>query len=977
MPDVDTIEATRSLLNYLSSRRNATNESANPSPDQTILVSTPAATPPPAATASDIVSQLTPLTQQALTTMGVNAPPRAVGLEGNLSWFDRNQRKDEKGRIIPIDTERGIDLGEFSRMVWQRRPEDRIAVLKKMFPASIVRQADTGEPIVEVNGPGGEKRDVLVNPTGLNAADFIEAAQGAAGPTIAGTAGMLAGEALGSRVAGAPGAAIGKVAGAAIGSGIGGALTDVAARSAEGIPLDLGEIAKTQSQNAALNALWDAGAWVGAKSLRAVSPFATSRGPLQFNLEEGKRYFKDVHGIDFESTAAEESGAPILARLEKTESQLPGSSTVLGNIYKKGQEQIAAIYNAALGRRLSDEDLGRDIIGQAQSNIVKPAEDAVASARDALVKKGESEIVNTIDAISPTAATKAEAGEAIRTEFESAQKLAKSRVNAAYAAVRSIPGGSGKVLPGDAVANAADAIAKELPTAGGSVLPSGRPDTLMTFLKDMQSQRGQLMSLDELTKLKNSAYDEIKRTEAVPEVKDRWFGLVADAYDNAIDTGIAKVGDPRLRGALTIARQTYKDALLPLDRQGLSDILRTAYEPGFQAPEQLVNRLFTGARADHNYRVLQETLGASSPAFDKVRRSVLQSWLFDAQDPLTQRINPAKLESSLLGLRSAHPAIYADVVGPHEQSFFTATAALRAAGKEIKDVDPSELSALLHRGSVTQSEVQALMNAQAVRDGRLANAYLSNLATGKPVTQSPSEFVASLFNSRIDSQHLRDVISGLDPASIENLQTAALYRIATKASENNVDMAKFLAGEQSPVQAFAMAKALGPVGSLERERNEMLLGPDYLNLVQNTIKVLAPREVKTGMFKAAGSMAATGILEKLLSMPLQYLSTYAKKAVLSLGYTNPAVKKLLINTVEGPAETAAFANTLIASEPFVRSLASVYGNDAAFSIALDAKHSINRFLSQDATPTQGQSQQAELIRFLQTQKGKVKSTVKP
>lgn len=354
--------------------------------------------------------------------------------------------------------------------------------------------------------------------------------------------------------------------------------------------------------------------------------------------------------------------------------------------------------------------------------------------------------------------------------------------------------------------------------------------------------------------------------------------MVSQAYDKAIDDGLNAMPGGALKTALEDARTIYKTELLPFDREGLHDILRTPYESGFQSPEQLVNRLFSGVRAEHNYKMLQEALGPKSPAFDKIRRSILDSWTLDATNPLTQRINPSKLEESLLSMRSSHPTIYNDVVGPNEQKLFSVTASLRAAGKEIRDVDPDELKALLQRGNVTRAEVQSLMDAQAARDQTLANEYIKNLATGKPTGKvSPSQFVDSLFNSKIDNTHLTQVLSNIDPSSLEHLQTAALYRIATKASESNVDMAKFLAGQQSPVQAFALAKALGPVGSLERQRNEILLGPDYENLVRNTIAVLAPREIKTGMFKAAGSMAATGMLEKLLSVPLQYLGSWAKK----------------------------------------------------------------------------------------------------
>lgn len=957
------------------------------------------AVPNPAPEPATFTGQLAPLASKAADaalTIARNLPPRALEATGNLSWFDRNQRKDAQGRVIPIDIESGLNLGEFSRVVWQRRPEERIAVLRKMFPNNVVRRADTGEPIIEVTGPGGSAKDVLLNPPGGNVEDVIEAVQGAAGQTVGGTAGMLAGQAIGSRL-GPAGSAIGKIGVAAIGSAIGGAVQDITARKAEGLPLDPSEIAREQSKQAALNAMFDAGGWAGAKSLRATSPFATSRGPLQFNLQEGKKYFREVHGVEFKTTPAEESGAPILQRIEKTESKLPGSMTVLGRIYERGQEQISRIYDAALGRRVSDEELGRSIMNTVRSKLVEPVEAQVEQARTKLIQKGETELAAVVDSIAAASATKKEAGEATREAFKQARAVRDAATKKAYAELRTTPGGDKKILSGNPMDDAAKEIEAELPTVLKSkevpsydsygnpiartkvtkeTLGSGVPEGLQKFLADMHAQRGQKMTIQELTTLKNAARDEIAKTEAVPGVKDRWFGKISAAYDQAIQDQLDAMPDGKLKAALSNAKETYKREMLPLDREGLHDILRTEFESGFQSPEQLINRLFSGARAEHNYRMLEDVLGKASPAFSKIKRAVMDNWVLDATDPVTKRIQPAKLEASMLGLRSAHPDIYKSVVGPNEQQLFKITASLRAAGQEWRNIDKDELAALLQRGSITKNEVQGLINAQESRDYALANDYLKNLAQGKRGVISPSEFVDSLFNSKIDAQHLNNVLGAAEPGELEKLQTAALYRIATKASQSNVDMAKFLANEQSPVQAFALAKALGPVGSLERERNELLLGPNYRELVRQTISVLAPREVKTGLFGAAGGMAATGIIQKLLEVPLQYVSKWAQKSIAASLYTSEPVKKLLINTVEGPMETAAFANMLIASEPFVKKLTEVYGSDAAYSIVRDAKASIDRFVAQDTTVPEPQAQFQELVNFLKTGKGKIKVEAK-
>lgn len=952
--------------------------------------------------------QLTRLTREALANVPAalqNAAPAATTLQGDLSWFDRNQRKDEQGRTIPIDTVNSIPLGDFARVVWQRRPEERVAALRQLFPNSIVRRADTGEPLIEINDPGGTKRDVLLTPPSGVGRDLLDIAESSAGATAGGVAGMevggAAGAALGARLGprgAAVGGRVGKIVGAALGTGIGGMYQDMTARSAEGIPLNFDEIKREQGKQVLLNGLWDTGFTMGAKALRVLSPFASERGPLQFNLQEGKEYLKREHGIVFETTTAEETGNPLLGRLERTEAQLPGSSTVLGGVYKRGQASLSDMLNAALGGKQTEEALGRDLMATARRSLVEPAEQAVQRARDALVRKGESELVGLIDSVAPSPVTKKEAGEALRGAFQKERDAAKAVTDLAYDTLRKLPGGSEKLLPGKAIADAAVEIEKELPTIlrakevpgvdtyGNPIartkvtketLKSGRPEGLLTFLEDMKAQRKQKMTIDELTTLKNMARDEIAKTEAVPGVKDRWFGKVTSAYKAAIEEGVDALPESSIKDALTNAKETYMTRLLPFDREGMHDVLRTAYESGFQSPEQLVDRMFSGARADHNYRVMQETLGSSSTAFQQLRRSVFDGWMEKATDQLTGRINPGTLEGTMNALRDAHPEIYKDVMQGKGQAFFKATGALRAAGKEISDIDPNELRALMTSGSPTASSIQALMDVQRDRDARLANGYLRDLAAGRKTTTTPAQFVSSLFNADIDSKQLHEVIGTFSPAQQESLQKAALSRILTKASENKIDMARFLQGEQSPVQANALAKVLGAPGSAERIRNETLLGPDYVNMTRAVMQVLAPREEKTGLFKAAGSMAATGMLEKLLSLPLQYASKYAQKGILAELYLSAPVKAAIGNTALGPKETALLANALIASEPIIQSLRDTYGSNVAYSMIRDAKASIDRFVQQDTQPSQGEAQRGELMRFLQTGKGKVKPGVRP
>lgn len=1002
MPDIGTDEMTE-MRNFLRQRQ-------APSGLQSNAMTVAGETAAPAQDTS-LVGQARALAGSVQETMSAlqNRPPLAVTMQGNVSWFDRNQRKDEQGRVIPIDMNQGIDLKEYSRMVWQRRPEERIAVLRKMFPGQVVRLADTGEPIVEVLEPGGTRHDVMINPPGFNAQDLLEV--GSSAPEmIGGATGSTLGAAGGTALLGPAGGFAGRILGGAAGVAVGGAIKDVTARQAEGLPVNFSEIERTRSDEAEVNALFDFGLSAGAKGLRVFSPFAGEKGPLQFNLIKAKEWFKREHGMDYPITPGEQVGNKLLLRLEATEAPQPGASTIIGGIQTEGEQKLTKLLNRAVGARVPEEELGRDVISELRQKTVKPVEDIVKSARDDLVKKGETELVGLIDSMTGVGSTtKREAGEAARTAFAAERKVRQARKDAAYAAVKQIPGGTGKTLPADSIVQAAQDIIDELPkyleteekivqgqygpftrrVVKEKVMPSGRPEGLQTFLTDMKKLKGQKMSLEELDNLKNAANNAIAATEAVAGAKDRWFTKVAVAYDKAVTEGAEalgqKAGNTDLKDAILHARDVYKKEMLPLDREGLHDILRQANEPGFQSPEQIVNRLFTGSRAEHNYRALQETLGPTSTAFAKIKRSVLEGWINDASDKLTHRISPDKVEELFTALSSSkggHPEIYKDIVGSQEQALFTVTRSLKAAGKEIADLDPDELSHLIRAGSVTRDNVLKLAAAQRLRDTTFVNPILKQLASDGVLDPdvSPIKFVRALSNADVDTKFVQQALSRLQPAQLEQLKTAKLYEILSKAGEYKTEyMPLYLEGEPvpMPVSAKGIVKAMGKSGSPERARNEMLLGPNHKELIDNVIMLLGPREVKQGKFGQAGSMAVTGTLGYLLKKPFLYAEQYAKKLLVAATYTSDLGQSILTNEMASPAKTAALANMLVASEPFLRKVRDVVGDDAAYSVISDLKRSIDKFVIQDANVPQEQTQMEEMRQFLQTRRGSVKMGVKP
>jgi hypothetical protein len=93
--------------------------------------------------------------------------------------------------------------------------------------------------------------------------------------------------------------------------------------------------------------------------------------------------------------------------------------------------------------------------------------------------------------------------------------------------------------------------------------------------------------------------------------------------------------------------------------------------------------------------------------------------------------------------------------------------------------------------------------------------------------------------------------------------------------------------------------------------------------------------------------------------------------VLATLYTMPSVQKLTTNRVLGPAERAAIANTLIASEPFTRRVLEVTGDETmAGQIISEAKDSIDQYLS-ELTDSPEARDRRELEKLISGQPAKV------
>lgn len=912
---------------------------------------------------------------------GINLPPTTITATPSLTPAERFGRRDEAGEPIPFDVKRGLgDRLATWRVAQQSGDEAKLQVLQQLYPNKRARILPTGDLTVELtDSETGKPKEVLVDPDGIGEIELMELASQM--PEIAaGTAAAIASRGTGFMKTAA------QIVLSSLASAGAGAAKDIALRSVEpGVQTNLGEIASRRSTEAALDMFLQTGGAGAAKSLRALSPFARDikPGTKEFDAARGREFFKRVFGEDVKLTPAEATGSPALRALEAMESKMPGARTLMTKFRESGDEAIARIQKRATGELVPEEAIGESGIGTVRRELVEPLEKALEQTRTSVAARGNQRIKDILDEATGIGGpgedmTLTQAGGVVLEDFDTRLAQAERSVNLDFAKVRSLPGGSGDVLDGTAAANAAAAIRKELPTVlkkeGRETLTSGVPEGLLKALDDLEKLRGGKVSLQTLTNMKKAAYDSIAAFKtAHGDVKDRWFTKIAQAYEQGIDAGIDATGDAELRAALTTAKETYKRELLPFERPGLKELAKDEFTGGRLSPIQVVNRFFEGPKAVENFSMLKEVLGESSPAFRVMKRAWADTKLEAVTDPITKTIKPRELQ---LAIQQLPKELRTELLGKHADALDNALN-LQTGLKELKSLDSDSIRALLAIKDPGVDDLKAVIRMQGNVDTAYINSIVADVADGLPIASKlkPTEFVKKLLNTSTPTKDVSKVLTTLaaeSPETREAISKHTFYQLLDAASYREADTAgKLIAGEPLRLSPIKLAEALGRPGTASRNRYELLLGTDKLpegatrlEVLENLVKTLAPREGRDAAFGATGGMAQGTAIQLSLSSPLKYAWHYTKKAAYAALYLDPRIAKLVTNQRFSGPETAAIANTLIASEPFLRNLVDITGDEiVAGEVVSNLKQSIDRFVDEWQQSPAGRESEAT-ARFL-------------
>jgi len=946
-----------------------------------------------------------------------NAPPGEVSAVPDLSFDARNRRLDTEGKTIELDLADTISSDDYSIASRQQGDEAKLQALQQAFPDRAPRQLDDGTIVMQIaDSRTGLSKDVPINREGMDYHDLKDFA--AQIPEMA----AAIGAAVATRGTGII-KTIGQTLASAFAANYTGQIRDVATRAWTGIPIDPEQIARARNADMYLELfVGNPAALAVGKAGRVLSPFAGA-GPhpersLEFNAEKARGLLSDVFNLEYRATPAERTGSMALHAVEAAEGGQPGARTGIGKLKDEGLLAVHRLIQIAGGKRTPEEEIGSAAIGQLQDKVVNPLEKALKATRDAAEATGQARILNMLDDASlPSGATTKRVtptmsgGETLEA-FEARRLAAKQAVDADYKVVRDLEGGTGDVLSGDVAADAVEKVRKELPAVlkevevesdlvdrfgrpikmteeQRQVLKSGMPENLQKSLDDIAKLRGGKVSLETLTKLKTAAYDEIARTEAVPGVKDRWFNEIAKIYEMTLQAGIDEMGDPALKAALTKARDTYKREMLPFDRPGVKELARSEFDAGRLSPEQVTNRMFEGPKAIENYAMLKETLGATNPAFKTLKRAFIDTKLSEVTDPVTKTIDADQLGNTIKALRSSHPELAEEIFGSNVdelQHALRSQSALRQVDKLTED----EVTVLLGLKNPGRAELKAVRDMTLVRDKSYVNSILKDVADGLPIASKikPTELVNRLRNVDTPTEDVKTILAALDEDTREAIATATFYDILDRSSLKEAKtVSAAMRGDPLNINPTLLAHNLGAGGSPTRLRNELLLGdtrvatapnvsnrpgPTRSEVIQNIVDLQAPRETNRDVFRASGQIAGAANVLQLTKAPFQYATGWVKKTLISMAYMSDWGTRFAGNEVFTSAKTAAIANALIVSEPFVTRAVQTLGPETAEKFITDLKGSIDKFVMTLTTDSPENRQRRELEKVGRGERGAVR-----
>jgi hypothetical protein len=895
---------------------------------------------------------------------------------------------------IPLDQDKGVTGWERFQLSFRREKENQIRFLQSKYGEDAVKLDARGDPIVKVlDEETGKEKFIPIDENKMSIKDFIDVA-GAVPELVAGFAAMKKGRQIKTGNIGKAtgiGGAIRDLVVSAAGAEVVGAGKDVVANLVDTGDPKFANVATDRAAMFGTDLVMGGAMNLFTKGLTTViTPFGSKPGPIQFDAEKARKFFRDQYGIDIPTTAGDLTGNSFLIRSEAMLKKLPGASGEFSKI-RQGQEQaFKSIQNIALGLApnadeaaraaiASERMVGADAItalGAKTDPIVAGATASKVAAADTANKA----LLSEVDRLTPGQPQlyKSKVGEAIRAKVTAIRDTFEGEASTKYEAAKSLPGGRDRILQPPNLATDAKALLDKLPakdvvttaptgvlnaqgqqitrtTTGREILREFIPDKVLGKLQSLTDLKATKFSLEDLIQMRNEVTNDIKAGEAIPGVQTHYLGKIRDVLTKSIDEATSALPDGALKKSWQEANKFYADNVGKFHKPGISGILKNPDVPGFVGDSEIVGRLTSGTeKANDLFRDMRDFLGDTSPEFGLLKRSIADELLAKSSVVGENMIDGKSFLTNLQKMFTNNREIAESVFGKDAGNL---------AGFS-KMLEASQVSGMLDKAAITdmlkKPEMIGLINkfdtaikAQDKLTEVYKNKILKAISTKKldEIGIEPEEFVTRFWKDASQREieqvvaqlHDRpDIINGIKQKVVQKLfYDAARNPAATDPVRLGTDAMR-LPSSESLINAFK--------SEVDQAKLRTILGNDTYNTLVGFAKVMRPTEVGDKAFSAAGGLAAgMQIGQMFRGGDLSYLANFLKYKVGSMIITSPVLKGWAGNRLLSEGDKHAMVNAMVASTPFIRELMTDMSEDEAKLTMEQIKGSIDASIQQGNT----------------------------
>lgn len=934
-----------------------------------------------------IFSDTPAMRAQSQTTIGT-MPTIPPGVSQTLQQSATQQEKDyqQKNAIggVPLDTEEGVSTWERLNLSFRREQQNQIKYLESKYGAGTVRIGTDGALIVRMPDPEtGKTKDVVADEQRMTGKDFIDmmgqipeiamsmiATRGARALPLVGKLKSVRG-------------VLRDIIAATAGGEVTGGAKDVAMNVYDRGQLDLENVAKARSEMAAVDVGVAALSIPAAKFFQWLkNPAAGYRRQVQFDAISAQKYFKEKYGVEVPLSIGESTGMPLASRSEVFIEKMPGGSDPIRTLKRTQEEQLRKLQTIMMGSDTpTDQEMGEKAIAAIRAKI-EPVTTAVDTAKGAVAKEATSGIESIISGVSQPERElyKSTLGGDIRTKVIAQRDAAKAEADKLYDAVRTMPGGEGKSFDGTRLQKAFSKIRDSLPApqqqvetpsflvdAQGAPIRTSEstvktmrefvPPNVLSRLESVIGLKDAKFGLSDLQQMRREVYDDIAKGEGVPGLGTHYLNDMGKALTEAIEKGVEDLPDGQLKVALQAANQHYKDNVLPFNRQGLTELFRRADEPGFISDSEIVGRLLGGDKALHNWQMMKETLGDSSPEFTRMKRAVLDNIIERSRLPGDEMIDAKSLRTNLNALRLNQREITDDIFGKNQQAMHDLFMESRRLGYAQGDkLNADALQKLVQSGNVTSDKLKVLVDAERATDEAYKNQLVKAVASGSVNEQSlrPTDFV----NRVLDGSSTKDVVAVVNmikdqPELLEDLRQKTFEKVFREGARSATaeDVNRIMSGESTHLlSGVKIAERLK-----DREYSAKLkaiLGDEGFDDLKQYVKLQVAPEARDSSFKAAGGLAAGAQIAQLERRGvLAYVEDSARHFVFSTLLSRGPLRKWLTSIPSEPGKI----QLLLSNPIFLQAVTKEFGQGtAAEAFITRLKESVDS--SMTAQPTAYQQQ---------------------